>query len=116
MKVWVIRLSMASTLAAAVTTRFSESALSAGGSQPGHCPACRYPQRSTLTREACPVGRRRFADYTSKRAAERAEAAETDVEANFGHRAVGFAQQFHCSLHPSALKVPMRGLAKRRAK
>ena len=113
MKVWVIRLSMIGTLAAVAARRFFENALSAGGSQPRHSPARRNPQGRAVASEAGAVARGRFTDDPSKGVAERAEAAETDIEANLRHRTIGFAQQLHRPLHPSALKVPMRGLAER---
>src|SRR5579884_2379109 len=105
MKVWVIRLSMLGTLVLASPQRFSKSALSAGRAQPGHRPARRHPQSGPVAREAGPVARRRFSDDDPKRAAERSEAAEPNVEADFRHRAAGVTQQLHRPLHPPTLKI-----------
>src|SRR5437764_906135 len=86
---------------------------SARGAQPRHRPARGHPKRRSIAREARPIARWRFPDDHPKRAAERAQAAEADVETDLRHRLVGLAQQLHRSLYAPALKVPVGGLAER---
>ena len=80
-------------------------------SRPGHREAGRH---------GGDVGRgrgRRVGDsptIVAERAAERAEAAEADVEADVGDAAVGLAQQEHRPLDPPALQVAVRRLAEGR--
>ena len=51
-------------------------------------------------------------DDLVKSAAERSQAAETDLEADIGHAARALAQQEHRALDPAALQVTVRWLAK----
>src|SRR5205807_8564209 len=110
MKVWLIRLSMAATVERGAVARFSEYALLPGRAHPRHRPAGWHPQCG-IGREPRPVFRRRLSDDVTEGAAERAEAVETDVEADLGYGTVGLAQQLHGPLNPAALQVPVRGLA-----
>jgi hypothetical protein len=57
------------------------------------------------------IGGRRLADDVAEGAAERPEAAESDVEADIGDAAISLAQEEHGALHAPALEVAMRGLA-----
>src|SRR5262245_55743123 len=54
---------------------------------------------------------RSLADDVAKRARERAQAVEADVQADVGHAPLGLAQQEHGALDAAALQVAMRGLA-----
>src|SRR5262245_8871244 len=62
------------------------------------------------------VRRRRLADDLVKRAAERAEAGEADVQADVAHAALGLAQHEHRTLHPPALEITMGCLTEGGAK
>src|SRR5712691_8409500 len=53
----------------------------------------------------------RFADDLTERAAEGAEADESDVETDIGDVAVGLSKQVHRPLHAAALQVAVGGLA-----
>ena len=54
--------------------------------------------------------RRRLADDLPKRATERPQAVEPDVEADVGDAAIGLAQQEHRALHSAPLQVTVRRL------
>ena len=111
MKVWVIRLSMVVTLDAAAPTA-SPNLLSwtrPVASTPS--PSTPAPAARPAAGEARAVARGRLADDRPKRAAERAEAVEADVEADLGHRPIGLAQQLHRPLDAATLQVPVRRLA-----
>ena len=76
-------------------------------------------QAGTRSAAPSPAKRARYAvggspTISRKVRAERAEAVESDVEADLGHGTVGLAQQLHRTLHPAALQVAVRRLAKRR--
>jgi hypothetical protein len=51
-----------------------------------------------------------------KSPAKRAQATETNIEANIRNASVCGTQKKHCALNPPALQVAVRGFAKRRAK
>src|SRR5579885_2323744 len=96
--------------------RFSKSALCpalARWTEPGHRPTRGDPQRVAFAGEPRAVRRGRLADHGPERPAERAEAAEPDVEADLGDRPTGLAEQFHRPLHPAALQVAMGRFAER---
>src|SRR6266851_6676989 len=57
---------------------------------------------------------RRDADDVAEGAAERAQAAEADVEAHVRHASLGLSKQEHGALDAPSLQVAMRGLAKGR--
>src|SRR4030088_2138995 len=61
---------------------------------------------------AAAVGGWRLADDVAEDPAEGAEAAETDVEADVGHAAIGRAQQEHRAFDSTPLQVPVWRLAK----
>src|SRR5258708_1589618 len=113
MNVWLIRLSMAATLDPGLAVRFSETALSRRP-RPGHRPAGRHAQGCSVAGEARAIARRRLAEDPAERAAEGAQAVESDLEADLGHGAVRLTQQLHRALHATALQVAVRALAERR--
>ena len=77
--------------------------------RPGHHEAGRHGRHLSLLPEAGG----RFADDFVKRTTERAEAAETDVEADVGDAAVRRSQQEHRPLDAPALQVAVGRLAER---
>src|SRR3989442_16038647 len=85
-----------SMLLAVLVGRFSKTA----GSGVGHGEAC----RGDHDLGPLPVVGRGQADDVAESAAERAEAGEPDVEADVRDLAVGFAQEEHSPLDPSALQ------------
>src|SRR5438552_5871180 len=111
MKVWLIRLDMAVTLDDGLAGRFSEPALLSRRARPRHRPARRHEQGGALAGEARPVLRGRLADYRAKRATERTQAVEADVEADLGDRTRGLTQELHRTLDAAALQVAVRRLA-----
>src|SRR5215471_15263011 len=86
-------------------TRFSKTARP----RPGHHEAGRHGRHLSLLSEAGG----RFADDVAKRATERSEAAETDVEADVRHAPIGRSQQEHRALDAPALQITVRCLAER---
>src|SRR5580693_7765283 len=102
------------TLDGAVAARYSKAALLPGRTQPRHRPARRHAQRGAIAGETRAVRRGRLAHDLAKGTSERAEAVESDVEADLGYETVGLAQQLHRTLYPAALQVAVRRLAKRR--
>src|SRR6202035_6087375 len=82
---------------------------------PRHRPAGRHAQ-SAVSGETFAIYRRWLPHDPAERATERAEAVESDVEADLGEGPIRFAQQLHCTLDPPPLQVPMWRLAERRAK
>src|SRR5712692_3374638 len=80
------------------------------------CPGHREASRNGHDRSALAVGGWRLADDVAEAPAEGAETDEADVEADVRHATVGRAQQEHGALDSAALKVPVRRLAKGRAK
>src|SRR3977135_104178 len=114
MKVWLIRLSMGVTLDGGVAARHSESALLPGRAQPRHRPAGRHAQRSAIAGETRAVRRGRLPDALAEGTSECAGAVESNVETDLGYGTVGLAQQLHRTLHPAALQVAVRRLAKGR--
>src|SRR5579871_472695 len=105
---------MGARLDGSAAFRYSESALLPGRAKPRHRPAGRYAQRRAVAGETLAVFRARLAHDRAERASECAEAVESDVEADLGYGKVRLAQQLHRALHPAALKVAVRRLAKRR--
>src|SRR5882724_6762632 len=101
----VIAFSMWATLEGFSGARFSETART----RPGH-PETR---RDGFDVGALAIVGWRFAENLAEGPAERAQAREPDVQADVGHAAVGFAQQEHRALDPTALQVAVRGLAER---
>src|ERR1700719_2754887 len=62
------------------------------------------------------IRQRRLANDVMERAAESAQARETNLHADVGHRSLRFAQHEHGALDPAALQVAMRRLAERSTK
>src|SRR5919202_405311 len=98
---------MASLYAWLRARRFSKTARS----RPGHREA-RWDGGHT---RSIAVLRGRLPDDVPERAAERAQAAEADLEADVGDAPAGLAQQEHRALDPTALQIAMRRLAERGA-
>src|SRR3954451_14050871 len=94
---------MGATLIEHLHARFSKTARS----RPGH----REAVRNGLRLGARAVRARRLADDLAEGPAERAEAAEADVEADVGDAAIGLDEQEHRPLDAPALEVAVRRLA-----
>src|SRR4051794_33539750 len=105
---WVIASNMGATLSPIGPGCFSETARS----HPLHHEAA--GDRRRARRGAAVLGGR-LANDRPKGPAERAQAAEADVERDLGHARVGLAQQRHGPLDAPPLQVAVRGLAERRA-
>src|SRR3954469_19986716 len=105
---WVIASNMGATLSAIGSGCFSETARS----HPLHHETAGNRRRA---RRAAAVLRGRLADDRPERPAERAQAAEADVERDLGHARVRLAQQRHGPLDAPPLQVAVRRLAERRA-
>src|SRR3979490_978555 len=80
------------------------------------CPRHRKARWDGDDRSAFPIAGWRLADDLTEDSAEGAQTAETHVQADVGHAPVGRSQQEHGPFDPPALKVPVRRLAKGRAK
>src|SRR3954470_9140927 len=106
---------MALNLRARQRLRFSETALLAiTRPGPGHDHASRdIAGRPGTCTPARAVRRRGHSDHAREGPAEAAEAHETDVEADLGHRPLGLAQQCHRALEPAPLEIAVRRLAER---
>src|SRR5712692_3609778 len=76
-------------------------------------PAHREASRDRHGASARAVRDRRLADDVMESPAERAQAAEADVEADISHAALGFAQKEHRALDAAALEVAVWRFAKR---
>jgi hypothetical protein len=81
-------------------------------SHPGHGEAGRDGKDEL----AIPIFGRRLTDDVCERSAESAEASKPNIEADICDTSWGLPEQEHRALHPAALKVPMRRLAKRSPK
>src|SRR5919106_286449 len=101
---WLMLLNMEGTLGRYSDSDFSETARS----DPGHGEAGRHRVR---LRRLLAEARRRSTHGVSEGTAERADAGETDGEADIGHAAVGVAEQGHGPFHPPALQVAVGRLA-----
>src|SRR6266498_4258423 len=91
------------TLVAVFREGFSETA----GSGPAHHEA----RRHRLELAPLAILRGRDADDLAKRATERSQAAEADVQANVGHTALGLTQQEHRTFDAPPLQIAVRRLA-----
>ena len=72
----------------------------------------RHTQRCATGGETRAICRGRLANDLAEGASKCAETVESDVEADLGDPPIGFAQQLHRTLHPPALQVAVRRLAK----
>src|SRR6202011_706182 len=80
------------------------------------CPCHREAGGHGDDRSALAVRRRCIAEDVAAATDEGAETGEAHVQADVGHATVGPAQQEHGALDSTALKVPVRRLAKGRSK
>src|SRR3954453_8042381 len=116
MNEWESAVSMRGTLRSAIAIRFSKTAAlrRAARSRPRHDHARGYIAGGAGAGAPClAVGGRRHPDHVGEDPAEGAEARETDVQADLGHRPLRLAQQRHRALQSAPLQVAVRRLAER---